>query len=74
MKDNLADLLQQIQMRQTIPNADYYLFLFSKIKDELQRAKGKKFYGYLPRKMKRLVDFALHEFATGSDLAEIYSK
>ena len=74
LKDNLADLLQQIQMRQSILNADYYLFLLRKIKDELQQQKGKKLYGYLPRKMKGLVDFALHEFAKESDLAEIYSK
>ena len=74
LKDNLADLLQQIQMRQSLPNADYYLFLLRKIKDELQQQKGKKLYGYLPRKLKRLVDFALHEFAKDSDLAEIYSK
>ena len=45
-----------------------------KIKDELQQQKGKKLYGYLPRKLKRLVDFALHEFAKDSELAEIYSK
>ena len=74
LKDNLADLLQQIQMRQSLPNADYYLFLLRKIKDELQQQKGKKLYGYLPRKLKRLVDFALHEFAKDSELAEIYSK
>ena len=74
LKDNLADLLQQIQMRQSIPNADYYLFLLRKIKDELQQQKGKKLYGYLPRKMKRLVDFVLREFAKDSDLAEIYAK
>ena len=74
LKDNLADLLQQIQARQSLPNVDYYLFLLRKIKDELQQQKGKKLYGYLPRKMKRLVDFALHEFAKESDLAEIYSK
>lgn len=74
LKDNLTDLLQQIQMRQSIPNADYYLFLLRKIKDELQQQKGKKLYGYLPRKMKRLVDFALREIAKDGDLAEIYSK
>ena len=74
LKDNLADLLQQIQARQSLPNVDYYLFLLRKIKDELQQQKGKKLYGYLPRKTKKLVDFALHEFATASDLAEIYSK
>ena len=60
--------------RESLPNADYYLFLLRKIKDELQQQKGKKLYGYLPRKLKRLVDFALHEFAKDSDLAEIYSK
>ena len=74
LKDNLAELLQQIQIRQSIPNADYYLFLLRKIKDELQQQKGKKLYGYLPRKLKKLVDFALREFAKDSDLAEIYSK
>ena len=74
LKDDLAELLQQIQIRQSIPNADYYLFLLRKIKDELQQQKGKRLYGYLPRKLKRLVDFALHEIAKDSDLAEIYSK
>ena len=74
LKDDLAELLQQIQTRKSLPNADYYLFLLRKIKDELQLQKGKKLYGYLPRKLKRLVDFALHEFAKESDLAEIYSK
>ena len=74
LKDNLADLLQQIKMRQSLPNADYYLFLLRKIKDELQQQKGKKLYGYLPRKMKRLVNFALREIAKDGDLAEIYSK
>ena len=74
LKDNLADLLQQIQMRQSLPNSDYYLFLLRKIKDELQQHKGKKLYGYLPRKMKRLVDFAMHEFAKDDVLSEIYAK
>ena len=74
LKDNLAELLQQIQARQSLSNADYYLFLLQKIKDELQQQKGKKLYGYLPRKMKRLVDFALHEFAKDDILSEIYAK
>ena len=74
LKEQLGDLLQQIQMRQSPPNADYYLFLLRKIKDELQQQKGKKLYGYLPRKLKKLVDFALREFAKDSDLSEIYSK
>ena len=74
LKDNLADLLQHIQARQSLPNVDYYLFLLRKIKDELQQQKGKKLYGYLPRKMKRLVDFALHEFAKDDVLSEIYAK
>ena len=45
-----------------------------KIRDEVQQQKGKKLYGYLPRKTKKLVDFALHEFAKDGDLSEIYSK
>ena len=74
LKENLADLLQQLQTRQSIPNADYYLLLLQKIRDEVQQQKGKKLYGYLPRKSKKLVDFALHEFAKDNDLAGIYSK
>lgn len=74
LKEQLDDLLQQLQTRQTIPNADYYLFLLIKIRDEVQQKKGKKLYGYLPRKTKKLVDFALHEFAKSGDLSEIYSK
>ena len=74
LKDNLGELLEQIQTRQSLPNADYYIFLLRKIKDELQQQKGKKLYGYLPRKMKRLVDFALREFAKDENLSQIYSK
>lgn len=74
LKEQLADLLQQLQTRQSVPNADYYLFLLRKIRDEVQQQKGKKLYGYLPRKTKKLVDFALHEFAKDGDLSEIYSK
>ena len=74
LKDQMGDMLQQIQLRQAIPNADYYLFLLRKIKDELQQQKGKKLYGYLPRKAKKLVDFVLHEFAKEECLSEIYAK
>ena len=74
LKDNLSDLLQQLQTRQSIPNTDYYIFLLRKIKDELQQQKGKKLFGYLPRKIKRLVDFALREFAKDGNISQIYSK
>ena len=73
LKEQMKDLLQQLQTRQ-IPNADYFLLLLRKIKEEVQQQKGKKLYGYLPRKTKKLVDFALHEFAKEGDLAEIYFK
>ena len=74
LKEQLADLLQQLRTRQSIPNADYYLFLLRKIQEEVEQQKGKKLYGYLPRKVKKLVDFALHEFAKDGDLSEIYLK
>ena len=74
LKEQLADLLQQLQTRQSVPNADYYLFLLRKVRDEVQQQKGKRIYGYLPRKVKKLVDFALHEFAKDGDLSEIYAK
>ena len=73
LKEQLADQLQKIQKRQSIPNSDYYLLLLRKIRDEVQQQKGKKLYGYLPRKTKKLVDFALHEFAKDGDLSEIYA-
>ena len=74
LKEQMAELLQQLQTRPSIPNADYFLLLLRKLKEEVQKQKGKKLYGYLPRKTKKLVDFALHEFAKEGDLAEIYSK
>ena len=74
LKEQLADLLQQLQTRQSVPNADYYLFLLRKIREEVAEQKGKKLYGYLPRKVKKLVDFALHEIAKDGDLSKIYSK
>ena len=74
LKEQIVNLLQQLQARQSIPNADYYLLLLRKIKEEVRRQKGKKLYGYLPRKAKKLVDFALHEIAKDSDFSEVYSK
>ena len=74
LKDQLAEMLQQIQLRQSIPNVDYYLLLLRKIKNEVQQQKGKKLYGYLPRKTKKLVDFALRELSNDSSIAEIYAK
>ena len=74
LNDQLQELLREVQLRQSIPNADYYLLLLRKIKEEVQQQKGKKLYGYLPRKTKKLVDFALREFAKDSSIAEIYSK
>ncbi len=74
LKEQLADLLQQLQTRQSISNADYYLLLLRKIIDKIQQQKGKKLYGYLPRKSKKLVDFVLREFAKDDCLSKIYSK
>ncbi|WP_316609711.1 MobP3 family relaxase [uncultured Ruminococcus sp.] len=74
LKDQLSELLQQIQLRQSIPNADYYLLLLKKIRDEVQQQKGKKLYGYLPKKTKKLVDFALREIAKDNSISQIYSK
>ena len=74
LKEQMAELLQQLQTRQSIPNVDYFLLLLRKIKEEVQQQKGKKLYGYLPRKTKKLVDFALHEFAKDEQLASIYAK
>ena len=74
LKERMAELLQQLQTRQSFPKVDYSLLLLRKIKEEVQQQKGKKLYGYLPRKAKKLVDFALHEFAKDEQLASFYAK
>ena len=74
LKEQMAELLKQLQTRPSIPNADYFLLLLRKIKEEVQQQKGKKLYGYLLRKTKKLIDFALHELAKDEQLASIYAK
>lgn len=57
LKDDLAELLQQIQARKSLPNADYYLFLLRKIKDELQQQKGKKLLWLSAEKVEKACGF-----------------
>ena len=74
LKEQMQDLLQHLQQRHPIPNADNFLALLKTIKENVQQQKGKKLYGYLPRETKRLVDSALHEFAKDEDLSALYAK
>ena len=67
-------LLEQVENRESIPNLDYYLRLLSAVKDRVQSAKGKKLYGYLPRKTKPFIDFALSELATDDSIIQLYEQ
>lgn len=74
LKSRLRDLLEEIYNRRTIPNVDYYLQILQKVQSAVKETKGKKLYGYLPRKVKTLVDFAVHELAKDECLKALYEK
>lgn len=74
LKVQLRDLLEQIYDRRTIPKVDYYLQILQKVQSAVKETKGKKLYGYLPRKVKTLVDFAVHELAKDECLKALYEK
>lgn len=67
-------LMEDVQAHRNLPNTDYYLQILQRIQKEVQEQKGKKLYGYLPRKVKKLVDFALHELASEPRMKALYDK
>lgn len=74
LKQELMALMEDVQAHRNLPNTDYYLQILQRIQKEVQEQKGKKLYGYLPRKVKKLVDFALHELASEPRMKALYDK
>ena len=52
----------------------YYLALLQRLRKELDDCKGKKVYGYLPKKVKHYVDFIVAQIAKDSGIASLYEK
>ncbi|MBQ6354185.1 MAG: hypothetical protein IJJ07_04470 [Lachnospiraceae bacterium] len=52
----------------------YYLALLQRLRKELDDCKGKKVYGYLPKKVKHYVDFIVAQLAKDAGIASLYEK
>ena len=52
----------------------YYLALLQRLRKDLDDCKGKKVYGYLPKKVKRYVNFIVAQVAKDSGIASLYEK
>ena len=73
LKSEVNDLLEET-LRSESPFQMYYLALLGRLKKELDGCKGKKVYGYLPKKVKRFVDYAVAQFANDPSIKELYQK
>lgn len=74
IRTKMSELLERVDSRESIQNLDYYIRLLSMVRQKVQESKGKKLYGYLPRKTKQFVDFALHEFAKDDFIRQLYDQ
>ena len=74
IRTKMNELLEQIDSRENISHLDYYLRLLSAVKERVQSAKGKKLYGYLPRKTKQFIDFTLREIAKDDCIKQLYEQ
>ena len=52
----------------------YYLALLQRLRKELDGCKGKKVYGYLPKKVKHYVDFIVAQLAKDENISALYAK
>lgn len=52
----------------------YYLALLQRLRKELDRCKGKKVYGYLPKRVKHYVDFIVAQIAKDAGINSLYEK
>ena len=73
LKSEVNDLLEET-LRSDSPFQMYYLALLGRLKKELDGCKGKKVYGYLPKKVKRFVDYAVAQFANDPSIKVLYQK
>ncbi|WP_405345859.1 MobP3 family relaxase [Ruminococcus sp.] len=73
LKNEVNDLLEET-LRSESPFQMYYLALLGRLRKELDGCKGKKVYGYLPKKVKRFVDYTVAQFANDPSIKELYQK
>ena len=73
LKSEVNDLSEET-LRSESPFQMYYLALLGRLRKELDGCKGKKVYGYLPKKVKRFVDYAVAQFANDPSIKELYQK
>ena len=73
LKSEVNDLLEET-LRSESPFQMYYLALLGRLRKELDGCKGKMVYGYLPKKVKRFVDYAVAQFASDPSIKELYQK
>lgn len=73
LKSEVNELLEET-LRSESPFQMYYLALLGRLRKELDGCKGKKVYGYLPKKVKRFVDYAVAQFANNPSIKELYQK
>lgn len=52
----------------------YYLALLQRLRKQLDDCKGKKVYGYLPKKVKHYVDFIVAQIAKDAGINSLYEK
>lgn len=73
LKSEVNDLLEK-----TLSNDNffqmYYLALLQRLRKELDDCKGKKVYGYLPKKVKHYVDFIVAQIAKDAGISSLYKK
>ena len=73
LKSEFNDLLEETLCSES-PFQMYYLALLGRLRKELDGCKGKKVYGYLPKKVKRFVDYAVAQFANDPSIKVLYQK
>ena len=73
LKSEVNDLLEDT-LRSESPFQMYYLALLGRLRKELDGCKGKKVYGYLPKKVKWFVDYTVAQFANDPSIKELYQK
>ncbi len=73
LKSEVNDLLEK-SLNNESPFLMYYLALLQRLRKELDDCKGKKVYGYLPKKVKHYVDFIVAQIAKDAGINSLYEK
>lgn len=73
LKNEVNDLLEETLSRDSSFQM-YYIALLQRLRKELDGCKGKKVYGYLPKKTKHFVDYVVSQLAQEPSIQEQYDK